>query len=896
MLLLLVLGGRAGAATCGDADGDGAVTTTDGVLVLRLAAGLDPACRTAECDVDGDGRVTVTDAVVILRRAVGLDLGDGCGSGTITGRLLVPPAVAASAVEREPNDGPGTAELVGWIDPGEERRLSGAIGSDDPFDGWVFVADGALGLDLTLTFPAAADVDLDLLVDDRRGDSATCERTIPGREHCRVSIASDEPQAFDVVVVPASGSLPAAYVLDVTAFAIHAPLGVTPGAGAGPALEIEPSVYRGETAPIVAGELVMRSEATASAAVATARSALSRLGRTVPRVETARVAPDGTMLLTLPELRVDARAAGGDPDAALAAKRTRAAARTRTLAAAAALAAEPGVRLAEANRVVRAARVPNDALYSRQWHLDAIGLPRAWDVTIGRADTVVAVVDTGIRSDHPDLAGRLVPGFDFITDPGRANDGDGPDPDPFDPGDRPSTPEGGSFHGTHVAGTIAAATDDAIGVAGVTWRTAVMPLRVLGVGGGTIFDVAQGIRFAAGLPNVSGTVPPTAARVINLSLTTTGDDPLLRDAVDAATAAGALVVVAAGNTGQDGFLSPAGFPNVLSIAATDRLGAPAPYSSFGATVDLAAPGGDTHRDRDGDGLPDGVLSTLVPGRGDYGFLQGTSMASAHASGVAALLLGVSSGAMGAPGEGATAARLREVLLATAEDRGAPGRDDHYGAGIIDAASAVRALAGIAPPADPRLALATPSVTLSAEESALDVPFRNVGGGTLVVAPPVVATDDGAPWLTAATEGSALHIEIDRDALAAGSYVGHVDVDSNGGSTVLTVIAAVAAVPPADVGPVMILLRDFATRAIVATTTTTAGESYRYRLDLVPPGHYEIVATTDRDLDGALCDVGESCGAYPEREAPRAVTVVGGATVRARDFGLELVITATDGDR
>jgi serine protease len=114
--------------------------------------------------------------------------------------------------------------------------------------------------------------------------------------------------------------------------------------------------------------------------------------------------------------------------------------------------------------------------------------------------------------------------------------------------------------------------------------------------------------------------------------------------------------------------------------------------------------------------------------------------------------------------------------------------------------------------------------------------------------------------------------------------------------VLTVIAAVAAVPPADVGPVMILLRDFATRAIVATTTTTAGESYRYRLDLVPPGHYEIVATTDRDLDGAICDVGESCGAYPEREAPRAVTVVGGATVRARDFGLELVITATDDDR
>src|SRR5262249_46494305 len=155
-----------------------------------------------------------------------------------------------------------------------------------------------------------------------------------------------------------------------------------------------------------------------------------------------------------------------------------------------------------------------------------------------------------------------------------------------------SSPEGGSFHGTHVAGTIAAATNDAIGVAGVTWRTALMPVRVLGVGGGTIFDVAQGVRFAAGLSNVSGTLPAKRARIINLSLTTTGDDPLLRAAVDDATAAGALVVAAAGNTGQDGFLSPAGFPNVLSVAATDRLGAPAPYSSFGAAVDVAAPGGD----------------------------------------------------------------------------------------------------------------------------------------------------------------------------------------------------------------------------------------------------------------------------------------------------------------
>jgi serine protease len=545
------------------------------------------------------------------------------------------------------------------------------------------------------------------------------------------------------------------------------------------------------------------------------------------------------------------------------------------------------VRLAEPHRVVRAARVPRDPLYPRQWHLGALGLPRAWDVTIGSASTIVAVVDTGIRSDHPDLAGRLVPGFDFITNATRANDGDGLDPDPFDPGDAPSSPEGGSFHGTHVAGTIAAATDGTVGVAGVTWRTGIMPLRVLGVGGGSVFDVAQAVRFAAGLSNTSGTVPPVPARVINLSLATSGDDPVLRSAIDAATDAGALVVAAAGNTGSDGFLSPAAFPNVLSIAATDRLGAPPRYSSFGASVDLAAPGGDTHADRDVDGFPDGVLSTLLPGRVDYALLQGTSMAAAHASGVAALLLGV-------PG-GASAQRLREVLIATADDRGAPGRDDHYGAGIIDAARAVRMLAGLPEPTSPALTLVTSTARVASDESVLHVPFRNDGGGTLVLATPAVTTDDGIPWLAVDLELSALRLEIDRDALGPGVYTGRVDLASNGGAGSLTVVAEVAAEPPADVGPVSILLRDVATQAIVATTTTTVAESYRYRFDDVAPGTYEILATTDRDGDGALCDLGESCGAYPSLHSRLDVTVTGGHAISARDFPLELVVSEKQSD-
>jgi serine protease len=373
-----------------------------------------------------------------------------------------------------------------------------------------------------------------------------------------------------------------------------------------------------------------------------------------------------------------------------------------------------------------------------------------------------------------------------------------------------------------------------------------------------------------------------------LSLTTSGNDPILRNAVDAAVDAGVLAIAAAGNTGRDTFVSPAGFANVLSVAATDRLGAPARYSSFGSTVDVAAPGGDTHRDRDDDGYPDGVLSTLLPGREDYALFQGTSMASAHVSGVAALLLGV-------PG-GASAARLRQVLLATADDRGAPGCDDRYGAGLLDAAAALRAGAGLAPPTDPLLRLETSSLRIAADESAPTVPFRNVGGGALVLAAPEVVTSDGIAWLGATIEGTALRIAIDRDALTPGLVSGRVRVVSNGGTAEIEVVAEVTGSPPDDIGTVTILLRDLSSHGIVATTTTTAAEDYRYRLDDVPPGSYDIRATTDRDGDGEICDAGEECGAYPDRTAPTVVTVFGGATVGARDFGLAFVLVATESIR
>jgi serine protease len=217
---------------------------------------------------------------------------------------------------------------------------------------------------------------------------------------------------------------------------------------------------------------------------------------------------------------------------------------------------------------------------------------------------------------------------------------------------------------------------------------------------------------------------------------------------------------------------------------------------------------------------------------------------------------------------------------------------HYGAGIIDAARAVRTLAGLAPPPDPELTLATESAHVEADESTLDVHARNDGGGTLAIGTTTTSTEDDVPWLTAAAEDATIHLEVDRDALAPGSYVGRVDVASNGGGATIAVTADVDGTPPEDLGPVMILLRDFATHTVVATTTSTAAADYRYRFDDVPPGRYEIIATTDRDLDGAVCDLGESCGIYPDRSAPRAVTLSGGGSIPARDFGMSLVVTET----
>lgn len=376
--------------------------------------------------------------------------------------------------------------------------------------------------------------------------------------------------------------------------------------------------------------------------------------------------------------------------------------RAATFALVAALRARPDVLYAEPNLVLRAFATPGDPSYADQWHYPAIGLPAAWDVTTGSADVVVAVGDTGIlhagdasSATHPDLVGRVLPGYDFISDPGVANDGGGRDPDPYDVGDEPWGQS--SYHGTHVAGTIGAATDNGVGVAGVDWSAKILPVRMLGVGGGSLVDIVEGTLWAAGIPVAGVPVNPTPAHVINLSLGGTApcssftQEAFDRIAAEAPNAA--IVVVAAGNENADaGYATPANCGGVIAVGATDLRDHRAPYSNYGSRIDVMAPGGDLTADRDGDGSPDGVLSLSrddATETFDYLLQNGTSMAAPHVAGVISLMKALE------PDLSLTAALAALTSTAnplTASACGRPSGGD-CGAGLIDAAAAITAVAG-----------------------------------------------------------------------------------------------------------------------------------------------------------------------------------------------------------
>ncbi len=305
---------------------------------------------------------------------------------------------------------------------------------------------------------------------------------------------------------------------------------------------------------------------------------------------------------------------------------------------------------------------PNDPKYKYQWHLDQIDMKGAWPLADGEG-VVVAVIDTGVAHESyknyitmPDLDGvQFVKPYNFVGNNKHANDDHG--------------------HGTHVAGTIAQATHNGIGVAGVGRAVKIMPLKVLGRdGSGSVGAIADAIRYAA----------DEGAQVINMSLGGRFPSSAMKKAVAYAHSKGVVVVCAAGNDGRGRVSYPAAYPGSIAVAATQFDETTTFYSNWGKEIDIAAPGGNTRVDQNGDGMPDGVLqNTLVsgdPSKSDYLAYMGTSMASPHVAGVAALVVG----------EGVTNPDQVEKILKSTARKPKKGKFEtkRYGGGIVDAKEAV----------------------------------------------------------------------------------------------------------------------------------------------------------------------------------------------------------------
>ncbi len=531
------------------------------------------------------------------------------------------------------------------------------------------------------------------------------------------------------------------------------------------------------------------------------------------------------------------------------------------------------IQYAEPNYIIRSLLVPNDEFYPYQWHYPIIDLPGAWDITTGSSDIVVAVVDSGIAPGLKDLQGQLVEGYDFVQDITISGDGDGLDSDPTDPGsDRPGS---AVYHGTHVAGTIAAKSNNNSGIAGVAWQARVMPVRALGTdGSGTAYDLMQAVRYAAGLPNDSSTVPQKKADIINMSLGGPGYMQAGQDLATEVYNAGVVMVAAAGNTGQEESGYPASYRHVISVSAVDINKKIAPYSTYGADVDIAAPGGNMLADQNADGYADGVLSlgydkqkkeSLFP------FYEGTSMAAPHVAGVFALMKAVNPELKPAD---------FDSLLASGkltEDIGDAGRDNLYGFGLVNALKAVRSARNPgeipAPPANPSLTVTPAQLNFKLTESILFLNLSAASGGVRITS--VTATE---PYISIAPQNvnsnglGDYRISLERNGVPAGIHSTDITISSNTGTVSVPVIfqatrAGEEGIKP-EAGYLYVTLFDPET--MLGKHQLQLGPdsdgTYAFNFTDIPTGSYLLIAGSDFNNNGAICDFSESCGVYPRRDA------------------------------
>ncbi|WP_232699243.1 S8 family peptidase [Brevibacillus daliensis] len=292
---------------------------------------------------------------------------------------------------------------------------------------------------------------------------------------------------------------------------------------------------------------------------------------------------------------------------------------------------------AEPNYLLLPNKTPNDVYYNRyQWNLSQLNMEQSWEISQGADDVVVAVVDTGVDLGHPEFQGKLVKGYNVLTDTNQPQDDNG--------------------HGSHVAGIIAARTNNRDGIAGISWNSKIMPIKAIGAdGSGTALDIAIGIEWAV----------DHGAKVINLSVGNYAPSAALKQACTYANQKNVVLVAATGNDSTDQPSFPAAYPEVIGVGAVDNKNQLAEFSNYGAPVSVVAPGVD-------------IPSTYI--YKDYAALSGTSMACPHVAAIASLIRSVN------PALSVT--EIREIMEKTAKDLGEPGHDTLYGHGFVNVKQAL----------------------------------------------------------------------------------------------------------------------------------------------------------------------------------------------------------------
>jgi serine protease len=527
----------------------------------------------------------------------------------------------------------------------------------------------------------------------------------------------------------------------------------------------------------------------------------------------------------------------------------------------------PGVRFTEKNLRMYPYRTPNDKAYSLQWHYAALNLPSAWDVSTGVNTVTVAVLDTGIVN-HPDLTPRVVDGYDMISDPANAGDGNGRDNNPTDMGgDEPGG--GSSWHGSHVAGTIGAATDNTSGVAGVTWTARIMPVRVLGKQGGSSADIAAAMTWATGgsVPGVP--VNPTPAKVVNMSLGgASAPSRTYQDVIDARVPAGAIFVIAAGNENTDAANStPCNQQNIICVGSTNFAGKRSSFSNYGTPVDVMAAGGEMREDLNGDGYADGVLSTSLDDNKQpaYVFSQGTSMATPHVAGVVALMAAESARL----GQTLSSTRAEDILKQTAS--ASSQCTQGCGSGLVNAQAALKRLSGSSTE-PPKLGVTTSLLSFRGSGTQ-QVLISNLGSGSLRVTVAKSGTQSSAVTIPSGTltiaafSTQTLEVGVNAGGLANGDYSATLTLTgtnaasgTDAGTATVSVKIRVGATEDQDAF-IAFAYQNAAGEWKVedeAVGVVSASSGFQYTIDLTPRTYYTL-ATIDDDNDGEFFEDGERTG-------------------------------------